>query len=62
MDSAAKHGLDGTAGRWGLRELAARALAAAVRGLQRGLPCPGDPSCTGHLERLASSLHLDLDV
>ena len=62
MDSAAKHGLDGTAGRWALRDLAARALGAAVRGMQRGIPCFGDHAPTGHLERLASHLHLDLDV
>jgi glutamate--cysteine ligase len=62
MDSAAKHGLDGTAGRFGLRELAARSLAAAIRGLQRGIPCAGDHTPSGHLERLASHLHLDLDV
>jgi len=60
MDSAAKHGLDGTAGGWGLRELAARSLTAAVRGLEHGLPCAGGRRAVGHLERLAS--HLDLDV
>jgi glutamate--cysteine ligase len=60
MDSAARHGLDGVQGRWGLRDLARRSLGSAVRALERGVPCSGDGSAVRHLESLASRLCLDV--
>jgi len=60
MDSAARQGLDGKFGRRPLREVTARALAAAVRALERGVPCAGVGGSVYHLERLASDLRLDV--
>lgn len=60
MEVAARRGLDGRLGRFPLRELAARALAAASRGLRRGAPCAGRGGAALHLDALSS--HLALDV
>ena len=60
MDSAARSGLEGRLGRFPLRELASRALAAAVAALERGAPCAGSRGATRHLEALASRLALDV--
>ena len=60
MESAARHGLRGALGRFSLGDIAARALSAAVRALDSGLPCAGDGSGARHLESLASRLSLDL--
>jgi glutamate--cysteine ligase len=62
MDSAARHGLDGTVGRWSVRELAQRAVGHAVRAIERGVPCAGDGSSVRYLERLASFVNLDVKV
>jgi hypothetical protein len=60
MESAARHGLDGTLARWSLRDLATRSLTAAVRAIKAGVPCAGDGRAARHLENLASRLSLDL--
>jgi len=62
MDSAARLGLDGEQGRFGLRDLAARSLAAAVRAIQCGIPCAGDGAAVRHLERLAAHHGLNVRV
>jgi len=62
MDSAARLGLDGKQGRFGLRDLAARSLAAAVRAIHCGIPCAGDGAAVRHLERLAAHLGLNVRV
>ena len=61
MLSAARQGLDGKIGRFGIREAAERAVTAAVRGLAAGAPCAGDPSeAVRPLERLADHLGLEI--
>ena len=60
MDSAARLGLEGRYGRFGMREMATRALGAAVHAVGRGMPCAGAGGAARHLEGLASRLSLDL--
>jgi len=60
MDSASRQGLDGSFGRFSLREMATRTLRSAVLALERGMPCAGDGGAVRHLESLASRLSLDL--
>jgi gamma-glutamylcysteine synthetase len=55
MAVAAKDGLDGQVDGHSLREMARRAVAIAVEGLERGAACAGDAvGPVGHLERLAT--------
>jgi len=52
---AARDGLDGQVDGHSLRELARRAIAASVAGLENGAACAGDPAGpVRHLERLAA--------
>lgn len=63
LESAARHGLDGNFGRYKIREIAGRALGAAVCALQRGVPGSGDPAeAVRPLEALATHLGLDVKV
>ncbi len=63
LDSASRDGLDGSLGRWKIRDIAGRALGAAVCGLQRGVPGSGDPAeSVRPLEELAAPLGLDVKV
>ena len=60
MDSAARLGVEGTAGGRPIRELAARALELSAQGLRGGAPSAGSPEeALRRLEELAQHLRLD---
>lgn len=61
MDTAARQGLDGPVAGGTYRELAAKALGAALGGLSRGAPCAGTGAAIQALERLAETRGLNID-